>query len=296
MKRFSLFLFLLTTSFLMAQTPPTYTDTRGNTQLCGPFELATLQTDKNFSGWFQENYEALTGVFGKDTWAKNLQDTKVEIFLGTWCSDSQYLVPRFVKLWDELGLDREQLHFVAVYGSDVEGKYKLSTNGEEEGKYIHRMPTIIISRDKVEIGRIVESPASDLNIDVAKMALGNAPNANFLAATQLMQLLDQQSIEELQKHQSDWIVTLKNMAQSEGDLNSLARVYLLTDRMREALFTLAWNSLLFPTSTKALKTYAKVLASVGQKDKAIAMYKKVIALDNYDDEAFIELQQLQTGR
>ena len=296
MKQSSIIILMFITPLLMAQTPQTYTDTKGRTHLTGPFDLEELETAPDFSQWYQENYDALTDVFGKETWAESLKGTTVEVFLGTWCGDSQYLVPRFVKLWDELGLDREQLNFVAVYGSDVKGKYKLSTDGEEQGRYIHRLPTIIINQNDRELGRIVESPAFDLNIDVAKIALGNPPGSNFLAATQLMRLLDQHSSDELKKHQTEWLAILKSMAQSEGELHSLARAYLLTDRMDEALLTLEWNTLLYPDSPKALKAYAKVLVRNGQREKAMALYRNVVKIDSDDNEAEIELQKLKKDK
>ena len=52
--------------------------------------------------------------------------------MGTWCGDSKEWVPSFLKIWDQLGLDRKELTFTALY--DIDERYKQGPNGEEKGK------------------------------------------------------------------------------------------------------------------------------------------------------------------
>ena len=61
--------------------------------------------------------------------------------MGTWCGDSKEWVPSFLKIWDQLGLDRKKLIFTALY--DIDERYKQGPNGEEKGKQIHRVPNFI---------------------------------------------------------------------------------------------------------------------------------------------------------
>ena len=60
--------------------------------------------------------QILNQIIKKQKWAKNLKNIQVDIYLGTWCGDSKYWVPKFIKLWDELGLNKNQLKLIALYG------------------------------------------------------------------------------------------------------------------------------------------------------------------------------------
>ena len=104
------------------------------------------------------------------SWSKELNDIEVDIYMGTWCWDSKIWVPRFVKTWDLLGLERGKLNFIALY--DITDRYKKGPNGEEKGKKIYRIPTFIFKRGGKEIGRIVESPKNNLLTSFEKIALG----------------------------------------------------------------------------------------------------------------------------
>ena len=48
--------------------------------------------------------------------------------MGTWCGDSKEWVPSFLKIWDQLGLDRKELTFTALY--DIDERYKQGPNKE----------------------------------------------------------------------------------------------------------------------------------------------------------------------
>jgi thiol-disulfide isomerase/thioredoxin len=119
-----------------------------------------------FSEWFnaeyasyQVNTAALAPLQGK------LDDLNIEIFMGTWCEDSQREVPRFYKILDHLGAGQQRLVMYSL--DDHPDRRKTSPQGEEKGKNIEYVPTFIFSRAGQEIGRIVESPQVSLEADMA---------------------------------------------------------------------------------------------------------------------------------
>ena len=60
---------------------------------------------------------------------------------------------------------------------------KISPNRQEEGKDIRYVPTLIVSKNNEEIGRIVESPSSEsatLESDLFEISLGIPPIPNYV--------------------------------------------------------------------------------------------------------------------
>ncbi|HEX8151684.1 MAG TPA: peptidylprolyl isomerase [Thermoanaerobaculia bacterium] len=80
---------------------------------------------------------------------------RVEIYMGTWCPDSQREVPKFLKvhslLRDKYGKD-VPVSFVAVDRSKTKPADLLA------GKHVEKVATFIWYRDGAELGRIVETP------------------------------------------------------------------------------------------------------------------------------------------
>jgi hypothetical protein len=93
----------------------------------------------------------------------HLEDIGFTIVLGTWCSDSKTQVPRFIRLLDVLKYDVEQVKFIAVDRS------KTAPGIPMADLKIEKVPTIIVKRDNKEIGRITETPAETLEIDLVNI-------------------------------------------------------------------------------------------------------------------------------
>lgn len=91
---------------------------------------------------------------------------KVEIFLGTWCSDSKREVPRFFKIIKDAGI--EPLLTIELWAVD---RKKTLDNNLAQLRNIERVPTFIFYRDKQEIGRIIESPEELLEQDMAMILI-----------------------------------------------------------------------------------------------------------------------------
>jgi len=91
----------------------TYVNKKEDTHYCGPVTEAELR-DGDFAKWFTDEDPDFTLPDVAPEWASNLNDAKVDIFLGTWCGDSKRWVPRFINYWKAAGLDPDQLSFVAL--------------------------------------------------------------------------------------------------------------------------------------------------------------------------------------
>jgi thiol-disulfide isomerase/thioredoxin len=84
----------------------------------------------------------------------------VIIVLGTWCSDSQEQVPKFLKVWDKVYFLGSQVTIIAV------NKEKKGDRVDVSRYDIQRVPTFIFTRKGKEIGRIIETPTMSLERDM----------------------------------------------------------------------------------------------------------------------------------
>lgn len=104
---------------------------------------------------------------------ENIGDYTIEVFMGTWCPDSQREIPRFYKILDET--DFNQSKNLKLYTLD-HGMH--SESGEEKGKNIIKVPTIIFYKDGKEVNRFVEHPRESITRDMAKIVSGK-PYKNY---------------------------------------------------------------------------------------------------------------------
>jgi len=92
-----------------------------------------------------------------------LDDVEITIVLGTWCSDSQREVPRFYKVLNEAGYNDKRVKVIAV------DKSKEAIVVDIKDLNIEKVPTFIIYKDDVEMGRIIETPKKSLEKDLWKI-------------------------------------------------------------------------------------------------------------------------------
>jgi thiol-disulfide isomerase/thioredoxin len=72
------------------------------------------------------------------------------LFGGTWCGDTQAILPQFFKLQEQSGLPDADVSFFAV------DRNKKTAGGITDAFKITNVPTIIVMRDGKELGRVVE--------------------------------------------------------------------------------------------------------------------------------------------
>ena len=280
----------LFTATLCAQDPMTYVNHRNETHLCGPISIEDLNTSP-YKKWFNKNYKAMALSEKPTDWKDNLKETQVDIFLGTWCGDSKRNVPKFIKLWESLGLDPSQLNIIALYDSDE--KYKQGPNREEMGKGIHRVPTFIFHKDGEEYARIVERPVTDLETDLAQIALGVPSTPNYQAASYMIKLFANNSPATVDKDLMEHATAVNRLTNKSRELNTLGHVFMSAGKIQEALLTFQINTKCFQYEPKVFNSYAEALAFHGQNEQAVANYKKVLELDPDNNHAKTQISKLE---
>ncbi len=91
---------------------------------------------------------------------KTLAAYHLTVFMGTWCDDSQNLVP---KLYRILQLAHYPMNQYMMYGVD---RKKNSLAGEEKMYNITKVPTVILYKSNREVGRITESVHKSVEDDI----------------------------------------------------------------------------------------------------------------------------------
>ncbi|WP_018630437.1 thioredoxin family protein [Niabella aurantiaca] len=109
-----------------------------------------LRADTAFK-WFAEGekvYEPRPEVV--KTIKRNKEKIWFKVFMGTWCPDSHYIIPRFYKLLEAADFDKGKVSLLAVDRSKKD-KGKIA-----EGLMVTNVPTIIVYHHDTELGRVVE--------------------------------------------------------------------------------------------------------------------------------------------
>ncbi|MGM0580925.1 MAG: hypothetical protein ACQETL_09620 [Bacteroidota bacterium] len=282
---------IITISTLKAQEIQFYNTEEGDKHIWGEFPVDYLKEDTTYSSWYNKNYDAFTLEKTDYDWIKNLENDSVEIYLGTWCGDSQEWVPQFLKLWDEMGLSRDQLKFTALYGSGED--YKQGPNGEEEGLNIHRVPTFIFKENGEEYARIVESPSTDLLTDVAQIALGYPSAPNYAGANYILQVFDTMTMDEVYKDIQNVYRTAYYKVGRFAEFNTLGKVLSAAGKKDEALLVFQFNTYYYPSNWITHNSYAELLTEMENFPEAIKEYEKIVSLSPENEEAKAELERLK---
>ena len=118
--------------------------------LKGVINRALIENDTAFV-WFKENMkwgqtdEAAIGAF-----KEKADKFKLVVFGGTWCPDTQNLLPIFYRLVDKSGYPDKNITLIAV------DRKKETIHNLNKIYNIISVPTFIVIKDGKEIGRVVE--------------------------------------------------------------------------------------------------------------------------------------------
>ncbi len=109
-----------------------------------------VQNDTAFK-WYDANRK----FYGPDSSTLNaLERTKGKLqfvlFGGTWCEDTQFILPQFFKLQEMSGVPDSVVTFFGV------NRAKKSLSHITDAFAITNVPTIIVMKDGKELGRVVE--------------------------------------------------------------------------------------------------------------------------------------------
>jgi thiol-disulfide isomerase/thioredoxin len=135
-----------------AQTPYTNTiNDRKETVLNGiitKYAIANNDVLKTWYGANQTSYKPDAAVLSAMEAAKG--KVQFVIFGGTWCEDTQFILPKFFKLQEQAGIADNSISF---YGVD---RAKKTLGNINDAFKITNVPTIIVMKDGKEVGRVVE--------------------------------------------------------------------------------------------------------------------------------------------
>jgi hypothetical protein len=284
----SIILLLISTYYLSCDS---YINGNEEKHFCGKFEIEDLISDSTCSTWFMQEYKNYD--FKADTSLKTkLNEYKVEIYLGTWCGDSKQWVPRFIKVWNELGLERSNLQMCALYDKTIYGKSKKGPKGEEIGKSIFRVPTFIFYKNGIEMARIIESPHKDLISDLTKIANNKILKTNYPASSYLIKLFENESLENIKKHRNKIVNQIKNKLSDYSELNSTATYFIDIDRLDIAMEIFEINNNIFKNSIELLEDFAEKLEYYSNSKEIIDVYFRILEIDSNNKNARERLDYL----
>jgi thiol-disulfide isomerase/thioredoxin len=91
------------------------------------------------------------------------REVRIEVYFGSWCSDSEAHVPAYFKVLDLLDTPLIQTAYIGL----PEAKEKRAPYSQ--GKEIEKLPTFVVIVDGREAGRIVETPERSVEEDLVRI-------------------------------------------------------------------------------------------------------------------------------
>ncbi len=256
-------------------------DKKEKSQLSGLSTRAGM-LEAPFSEWYQSNYDAyepkpevLKLCKGK------LKDIEIKAFMGTWCGDSRLAVPQFYKTLDLLKFDESKLTLVNLDRSSP--NYKQSPTHEERGMNIHRVPTFIFYKDGKELGRIVESPVTDLETDMAQLLNGIPTRARYGLANKLGELFAEKGAEYVEENLLPIARKYSREARRSSELNTYGYVLKDANKLDEARCVFRMNTMIFPEDANTHDSLGELYFELENKEKALLCYEKALELKPKDE-------------
>ena len=207
----------------------------------GPITIDHLQKAP-YLEWYNESQDEYTSKLAPE-YFKKLEDVTVKIFVGTWCGDTKNYFPKFIKTWNQAHLSNDQLEIIAVHNSS--DQYKQGPNGEDKSYGLHRVPTFIFYRDNKEIARIVETPITDIETDLAQIAAGIPTKPSYRAVAAIQNYFDTTNIDSIYNDYSSFARELFGQAKHVGELTTYAKKLHMDGEIVKAEFVYAINTSIY---------------------------------------------------
>ncbi len=142
------------TGFCQTALPHNYetgTDAKtGFKVLKGLLTRADIENDTSFK-WFKENMKlGQADAAAVSAFQKNGSKFQMVVFGGTWCDDTQNLLPVFYRLVDKSGYPDSSITLIGV------DRPKTTLYNLHKAFHITDVPTFIVMKDGEEVGRVVE--------------------------------------------------------------------------------------------------------------------------------------------
>ena len=142
---------LLSGSVAMAQNQFQVLVERPNEKsLKGIISREVLLDDTSFH-WYAENLKGYTpNALAVEGLQKNKDSIQLLVFMGTWCDDSHFIIPKFYILTDAAGFPQDRITLIGVDRS------KRTFSNLADALNIKNVPTIMVMKNGKEVGRVVE--------------------------------------------------------------------------------------------------------------------------------------------
>ena len=261
-----------------------------NLHFWGPVKIEELE-NPSFTPWFTPGMEDYTPQIHDLTYYNNLEDVQVILFIGTWCGDTKRNLPKFIKTWKTLGLPESNLEIIALH-NEME-HYKQGPEREEQIYGIHRVPTFIFLKEGREIGRIVESPTTDFETELAQISLGIPTKPKYASVDHLQKLIRNHPIDTLRKNIEEISATIGRMEIKLSGLTTFAKKLEADGKLKEAELVLDVAIHLFPYHPGVY--YASGLYYKNQMDyiRAGEFFIRSLTMDPSYDQAKTQLMELK---
>jgi thiol-disulfide isomerase/thioredoxin len=153
MKKFTFvaFVVLLSGTWCFAQIQYQVLVERPNEKsLKGIISREVLMNDTSFH-WYAENLKGYSpNAAALEGLKKNKDSIQLIAFMGTWCEDSHFIIPKFYSLLDAAGFTQERVTLIGV------DRQKKTLSHLAEALNVDKAPTIIVMKNGKEIGRVIE--------------------------------------------------------------------------------------------------------------------------------------------
>lgn len=118
--------------------------------LKGTIDCAIIANDTAFK-WFAENMKyGQADATAVQAFKTNAANFDIIVFGGTWCHDTQNLLPVFYRLVDKSGYPDNKITLIGV------DRAKTAPGDIQKTYNVTMVPTFIIMKDGKEVGRVVE--------------------------------------------------------------------------------------------------------------------------------------------
>ena len=135
--------------------------------LVGVINRGLIANDTAF-GWFKENSKyGQPDPIAVNVFQLEKSKFRMVVFGGTWCEDTQNLLPKFYQLVDASGFPENQLSLIAV------DRKKQTINNLHTRYKITNVPTFIVIKNGKEVGRVVEyGTVGDITKELGNIVAG----------------------------------------------------------------------------------------------------------------------------
>ena len=135
--------------------------------LRGLITRADIENDTAFS-WFKKNYNlGRPDADAVTAFKQHADDFQMLIFAGTWCPDTQNLLPKFYRLADASNYPDSSITLIGVDSA------KVTFDNLAKTFHLVDVPTFIVMKNGKEVGRVIEyGESGEAMKELGKIAAG----------------------------------------------------------------------------------------------------------------------------